>query len=98
MACCSYLGFEPNIVCECNHIQAILSLVQQGLGITILPSIVRLAHNQPRLTFTELDRLPFRTEIALASPRGKTHPATAIFLSEARRHLASAYGAVPERI
>jgi DNA-binding transcriptional LysR family regulator len=95
MACCSYLGFEPRIVCECNHIRAILSLVQQGLGITILPSIVRLAHSQGRLTFTALDGLPFHTEIALAYPSGKAHPATAIFLSETRRHLTSAYGGDP---
>lgn len=92
LGCCSYLGFEPRIVCECNHIQAILHLVKRGLGITILPSMVRLAHSHLHLNFAPLDQLPLVTEIALAYPASKTHPATGTFRSLTRRHLAAVYG------
>lgn len=91
LGCCSYLGFEPRIICECNHIQAILSMVQRGLGITILPSIVRLAHSHLPLRFTPLDQLPFVTEIALAYPVRKAHPATEPFRLLASRHLSALY-------
>ncbi|UPW85118.1 LysR family transcriptional regulator substrate-binding protein [Lysinibacillus sp. Ag94] len=30
-------GFEPNIICECIDIAMVISLINEGLGVTILP-------------------------------------------------------------
>ncbi len=40
-------GFEPNIICECIDIAMVISLISEGLGITILPK-------------TSLDKFPIK--------------------------------------
>ncbi|MFY0688209.1 MAG: LysR family transcriptional regulator [Cyclobacteriaceae bacterium] len=37
---CVEMGFEPSISHESNHVNSILSLVKEGLGVTILPTAV----------------------------------------------------------
>lgn len=87
LGCCSYLGFEPRITFECNHIQAILGMVEKNLGITILPSIVERAYGHLRLRFRPLSGLPLFTEIAVASPPSQPHPALESFIGLLRAQL-----------
>lgn len=92
LACCHYLGFEPSIAHEANNMQMILDMVQNGLGISIVPSIVQRACGNRSLQFQPLQRLPLTTEIVFARSTACTSPAMAVMGTLAEELLAGAAG------
>jgi len=82
-ACCNRLGFEPELVHECNNMHSILCLVENGLGVAMVPSSVQHQYPNLRLRFTDLKGIPVSTEIVMAHHLHTKHPALDIF-----KHLA----------
>ncbi len=80
-------GFEPNIVMEIEHLEALLSFVAAGIGISFLPALVE------RVGFRGIKVVPIRSEIRggiSAVWRPERLPATAArFLEILRSELAS---------
>jgi len=87
ITCCQRLGFTPQVMHECNNMHSILSLVESGLGIALVPSSIRHQYPYLKLQFTELADIPVYTEIVMAHHRQTEHPALASF--KALSHLFS---------
>lgn len=79
IACCSHIGFTPQVVHECNNIHSILRLVESGLGVAIVPSSIKKQYANLSLQFTELADSGIRTQIVMAHHRQTEHPALATF-------------------
>jgi len=79
IACCHRLGFEPTVTHECNNMYSILSLVENGLGIALVPASVTKHYPNLKLIFTMLDQIPVSTEIVLVHHRETLHPALEAF-------------------
>jgi len=79
IACCHRMGFTPQVMHECNNMHSILSLVESGLGIALVPSSVRHQYPYLKLRFTELTDIPVYTEMVMAHHRHTEHPALASF-------------------
>ncbi len=75
LACCQRLGFKPDIVHECNNMHSILRLVENGLGIAIVPASMQQQYPFLALTFTRLADIPVHTEIVMAHHSATKHPA-----------------------
>ena len=82
-ACCHRLGFEPEVVHECNNMHSILCLVENGLGVAIVPSSVQHQYPNMRLRYMELANIPVTTETVMAHHLHTEHPALHIFKSSA---------------
>jgi DNA-binding transcriptional LysR family regulator len=61
---CNNEGFSPRIVHESSQINAVVRLVESGLGYSIVPTSVKLGY-KVRVCFYELDMYPERAELAL---------------------------------
>ena len=79
IACCSRIGFTPQVIHECNNIHSILRLVESGLGVAIVPSSIKKQYTNLNLRFTELDDIQLRTQIVMAHHRQTEHPALVSF-------------------
>lgn len=62
---CQKAGFNPRVVQEAVQVQTILSLVESGLGIALVPE-ASTAHASPGLMFRELAGSQRQLEIAIA--------------------------------
>ena len=78
-ACCNRLGFTPEVVHECNNMHSILSLVENGLGIAIVPASVQYQYRGMKLSFTDLTDMPVTTETVMAYHAQTEHPALDVF-------------------
>ncbi len=67
---CSKYGFTPNVVHESNNINSIIQLVRNGLGVSIVPSILKNTHKYSELSFLDLD-IKFSTDVLLAKPKNE---------------------------
>lgn len=65
MFACQQAGFVPNIVQEAIQVQTIISLVQSGLGVALVPSVVTRRGYEKTL-FRRLSKLDATTSISLA--------------------------------
>lgn len=72
---CSRMGFSPTIRHECNNISSILELVHHNIGISVVPQSVRKQYQHLAINFLALDNIAITTEIILAYPRERQHPA-----------------------
>jgi len=79
IACCHRIGFTPQVMHECNNMHSILSLVESGLGVALVPASIRHQYPYLKLQFTELTGIPVYTEIVMAHHRQTEHPALASF-------------------
>lgn len=61
---CQQLGFTPNVVCECASISTILSMVKEGLGVTLLHESAAKALASPQ-HLKYLTDTPVRTKVGL---------------------------------
>lgn len=90
--CCHQLGFEPQVIHECNNMPSILELVAGGMGLAIVPQSVRKLFRFTDLDFVPLRQLPVRTETVLIFDPENRQPALPVFVSlleKAYRHFSS---------
>lgn len=79
LECCNRLGFYPEIMHECNNMHSILCMVENELGIALVPVSVKDQYPYMKLVFTELNDIQVSTEIVLAHHLHTTHPALNYF-------------------
>lgn len=76
---CLAAGFQPNIICECDHSPTSIALIQAGMGIGFFPR-AKMDFMHPHIAPIELEQ-PFKKDISLAVlKRGEQTPAVKIFL------------------
>ncbi len=63
---CNQMKVTPNIVLELDLTESLLSYVNQGDGITILPAIVANSIQSPSIAVREISRIPIYREISVA--------------------------------
>lgn len=68
---CNRIGFSPNIEHESNNIHSILSLVEQEMGVTIIPESIKQAYNGNLVSFIHVPSYSPTTEIFAVSLRQK---------------------------
>ncbi|MBC8770093.1 LysR family transcriptional regulator [Arenibacter sp. BSSL-BM3] len=76
---CADQGFSPRISHKSIHGPTIFKLVENGMGISIVPNSLRDEHNY-KIKFLELDTVPHRTELFAAWKKNNTNPALHYFL------------------
>ena len=76
---CADQGFSPRISHKSIHGPTIFKLVENGMGISIVPNSLRDEHNY-KIKFLELDNVPHRTELFAAWKKNNTNPALHYFL------------------
>ena len=76
---CADQGFSPRISHKSIHGTTIFKLVENGMGISIVPNSLRDEHNY-KIKFLELDKVPHRTELFAAWKKSNTNPALHYFL------------------
>ena len=76
---CSDYGFSPRISHKSIHGPTIFKLVENGMGISIVPNSLRDEHNY-RIKFLELDKVTHKTELFAAWKKNNTNPALRYFL------------------
>lgn len=74
---CSKLGFVPNVSHETNNINSILQLVNEGFGVSILPTSVARNCNYQNVRYLELASLDLRSDVLLVSPKVQATSVTA---------------------
>lgn len=77
--CCNRLGFYPEIMHECNNMHSILCMVENELGIALVPVSVKDQYPYLKLVFTEFSNIHVSTEIVLAHHQHTIHPALNYF-------------------
>ncbi|MCF3111373.1 LysR family transcriptional regulator [Niabella sp. CC-SYL272] len=93
--CCHQLGFEPQVIHECNNMPSILELVAGGMGLAIVPQSVRKLFRFTDLDFVPLRQLPVRTETMLVFDPENRQPALPVFvalLEKAYQHFSNSLG------
>ncbi|ABF12010.1 DNA-binding transcriptional LysR family regulator [Cupriavidus metallidurans] len=65
MAACQTAGFLPRITQEATQIQTVLALVESGLGVALVPSIMR-RFGSDKLVYSTLANYPNTTSIGIA--------------------------------
>jgi len=71
---CQRMGFYPEVSHEVNNVHSILQLVEQGLGVSIVPASLKNSFSHLNLDFINLSNLPITTEVVLAYKKGNKHP------------------------
>jgi DNA-binding transcriptional LysR family regulator len=66
---CAHFGFIPKVVHESNNISAIIQLVKNGLGVSIVPSAILKSQLDTELGCIEIKSVNLFTDILLATPR-----------------------------
>lgn len=86
MALCQWAGFVPQIAQEATQVPTVLALVESGLGIALVPAVMR-GQREPGVVYRELGDLPQsgETTLALAWQPGLETPAALRFIELARR-------------
>jgi DNA-binding transcriptional LysR family regulator len=88
MAACQSAGFVPAIAQEATQIPTVLALVQSGLGVALVPEVMR-AHRNEHVVYRELEGLPqvAETALALAYQSGMESPAAERFIELAKKQM-----------
>jgi DNA-binding transcriptional LysR family regulator len=79
---CEKSGFLPNVVHESNYGATILKLVEQNLGVSLMPISYKYS-SAMRVKFIDLNRFSERTQLSIAWRRDDTNPLIANFLKVA---------------
>lgn len=93
MLACQERGFVPQIAQEATQVQTVLSLVESGLGVALVPEIVQ-RFTSPKIVFRALTDLPSSASIghALAYAADRESGAAQRFRELATRELGGAPG------
>lgn len=76
---CADYGFSPRISHKSIHGPTIFKLVENGMGVAIVPNSLRDEFNY-KIKFLELDEVPYKTELFAAWKRDNENPALQYFL------------------
>ena len=76
---CADYGFSPRISHKSIHGPTIFKLVENGMGIAIVPNSLRDEYNY-KIKFLELDQVPYKTELFAAWKKDNKNPALHYFL------------------
>lgn len=82
MEICRRMGFIPEIAHEANNVHSILRLVENGLGVSIVPASLREQYASLNLSFLNPDTGNVFTEVVIAYREEKRHPAAAWFIEK----------------
>lgn len=90
MLACQQAGFYPRIGQEALQVPTILSMVESGLGVALVPSVMR-RYKSDLIAYCELENPPpaARISLSLATVKSPATPATKSFVASATK-LASA--------
>ena len=77
---CGDYGFSPRIYHQSIHGPTIFKLVESGLGVSIVPNSLKDEYNY-QVTFIELDKVPYQTELFAAWNKDHRNAALPFFLS-----------------
>jgi DNA-binding transcriptional LysR family regulator len=85
MAVCQAAGFLPRIAQEAVQLPTILALVESGLGVALVPEVMR-GHREHLVVYRTLNDLPEtgQTALALAYQSGAESPAVREFIKLAK--------------
>jgi DNA-binding transcriptional LysR family regulator len=80
MLACEAAGFVPNVAQEAAQVPTVLALVESGLGVALVPEVMR-GHREPKVLYREFraDTVP-ETTLALAWIAGNESPVTQRFI------------------
>ena len=78
---CQRMGFSPTVDHEANNVHSILRLVENGLGVSIVPQSLQEQYAFLNLSYFPLSALTFTTEVVLAYNPEQSHPAVDWFLA-----------------
>jgi DNA-binding transcriptional LysR family regulator len=78
---CQRMGFSPTVEHEANNVHSILRLVENGLGVSIVPQSLQEQYAFLNLSFFPLSDLSLTTEVVLAYHSEQRHPAVQWFLA-----------------
>lgn len=71
---CKRLGFEPNVVHQCNTMQSITELVAHGLGLAVVPQSFIREKNQEKFSYYPIDMNIASTETVMAYHKENRSP------------------------
>jgi len=77
-------GFQPNISHNTVHASTIFRLVENNLGLSIVPSSLKLGYDM-KVKFIELDKIPQRTVLSVAWNTANRNPILGKILSKVPR-------------
>ncbi|TVQ60840.1 MAG: LysR family transcriptional regulator [Phycisphaerales bacterium] len=94
---CSAKNLGASVACSTAQLATLLEFVRLGLGVSIVPEMAAVADRSRERRYTRFKRGGPRREIALATPAGRTPPATleavALFASDRLREMQAAASA-----
>ena len=84
MAACEAAGFVPEVGQEATQVPTVLALVESGLGVALVPEIVR-GQREPQVAYRDLKgQEASETTLALAWQSGNESPAAQRFIALVR--------------
>ncbi|MEH7252395.1 LysR family transcriptional regulator [Neobacillus niacini] len=81
LAACNNHGFSPNLVNTASHIEAVLMMVDAGIGITILPKYFQSSAS-PTLRFINIEGDDHKVDILASWKKINKNPSLALFIKE----------------
>lgn len=81
LAACANHGFSPKLVNLASNIDAVLMMVDAGIGITLLPKYLQLS-SSPTLRFVQIEGDDFKVDVLASWKKMNTNPSVALFIKE----------------
>ncbi|MBT2654996.1 LysR family transcriptional regulator [Bacillus sp. ISL-18] len=81
LAACANHGFSPNLVNTASHIEAVLMMVDAGIGIAILPKYFQL-YASPSLRFINIEGEDYTVDILASWKKVNNNPSRSLFIKE----------------
>jgi DNA-binding transcriptional LysR family regulator len=79
IGCCRRAGFSPHVVNEPNFMATVMTLVESGLGISLIPHCVRTL-NRPQVVIRPITPKSKPIPLCATWPKSSPNPALAAFL------------------
>jgi len=79
---CQRLGFYPDVSHEVNNVHSIMQLVEQGVGVSIVPSSLKNNFSHLNLSFYALNEISISTEVVMAFKTENKHAACKWFVEK----------------
>lgn len=81
LAACANHGFSPNLVNTASHIEAVLMMVDAGIGLAILPKYFQL-YASPSLRFINIEGEDYRVDVLASWKKVNKNPSLSLFIEE----------------
>jgi len=79
MSACEAAGFAPNVAQEATQVPTVLALVESGLGVALVPEVMR-GYREPRIAYRDLPDAVAETTLAMTYVAGTESPAAQRFI------------------